>query len=251
MDKNKYAFLTDGLCNCITLSVFIWLVLGVLVGIVKSEKGNTTTTPQVKKNVDVAARVTLTASNTVIYDTDISLVSVNNIYSSIVNKRSITPIYEPIYLVIVSGGGQYSAVRLLVDNLRQIPNLVMICRYCASSAGYLFATHSGRRLVSKGSELLMHEMFIPKLTANDTKNPQVITSLVQSSNEFNQTIAKIIGISIEQYEAKIIPNKEWSLLDADIVKHKLADAVISKIECDVWIRQMAPMTCVSGMMTSK
>jgi ATP-dependent protease ClpP protease subunit len=124
--------------------------------------------------------------------------------------------------------------------ISKIPNVTVICKYCASAAGYLLAT-APHRIVFKKSNILMHEMYIPHYTAKMVSRPNVAADLVRQSDEFNKAIYSVIGMTKEQYEAKII-DKEWTLEGEDIVKWHLADKFVV-IHCDEYLKTLAPDTC--------
>lgn len=185
----------------------------------------------------------LTALNTLVFNEDINAASADSFVSAVVGKRTMLDLYskgETLFIIIASSGGQYYDVKMMRAMLAKIPNVALICKYCASAAGYLFITHTGKRYVIEKSHLLMHEMYIPKLTAAqvDTYN---FRSLIKDSEEFNKEHYSRIGITREEYEKKIIET-EWSVFGSGILDIHLADEIV-KLSCNPYVQRMAPDTC--------
>jgi len=188
--------------------------------------------------------VELTGVNTYVFSNEINAVTTDEFISALIGKRAILDNVDPkatLYIVIVSGGGEYYNAVLMKELIAKVSNVTLICKYCASAAGFIFGTTSVPRLAIKKSIVLMHEMYIPKLTANNAKNPALLNSLIKDSDAFNLALYSKIGISKEEYEKKII-NKEWTLYGEDVVKYKLADKLVT-IHCDGYVKQLAPDTC--------
>lgn len=185
--------------------------------------------------------VYLHASNTIIYDQGVDEVSADNLIKAAGGLRNGMPASETLYILIVSPGGMYHVGLNIMRVLSKFPNTQLICKYCGSMAGQIFAATGLKRLVIDKSELMMHEMTIQRVTANMAKNKTIMDSLIKDSDIFNAVMYKMIGISKEEYERRII-NKEWTLKGKDILKHKLADEHVN-VQCDVYISRLAPDTC--------
>ncbi len=192
--------------------------------------------------------VELNRLNTYVWSNEVSPVTTDEFIAALIGKRvlldRVNP-YAKLYIVIVSGGGSYEHALAMKRLISQIPYVTLICKYCASAAGFIFATTPGtERLAIKKSQLLMHEMYLPHFTAENAKNPSIAKDLIKSSDEFNAAMYTKIGISKAEYEKKII-NKEWNLYGEDLVKNKLADKLVN-IKCDTYVNTLAPDTCSSN-----
>lgn len=185
--------------------------------------------------------VFLYTTNTVIYDQNVDEVSADTLIKAAGGLRSSLPLSQTMYIIIVSPGGSYSIGLDIMRVLSRFPNTQLICKYCASMAGQIFAATGLKRLVTDKSELMMHEMLIPRFTAKMAKSKIMIDSLIKNSDTFDAVMYKMIGISKEEYE-KRITNKEWTLEGRDILKHKLADEHVT-IQCDGYIARLIPDTC--------
>jgi hypothetical protein len=199
-----------------------------------------------KKNIQVKpvvsnSVISLTESNTVIFDSKIDNLEVYKILSELRYRRAKLSHNKPLYLVIVSGGGYYDAAKFWRKELATIPNLTLICKYCASAAGYIFATFEGPRLVIDKSLMVMHEMYIDHVTANMLMRLDLFEGLSRNSQEFNKAISDIIGISPDEYSLRIL-DRNWEVEGSDIVNLHLADKVI-KLNCSPKIADFAPNTC--------
>ncbi len=189
--------------------------------------------------------VELNRLNTYVWSSEITPVTTDEFMAALIGKRvlldRINP-YAKLYIVIVSGGGSYEHSLAMRRLIPQIPYVSLICKYCASAAGFIFGTTPGiPRLAIKKSQLLMHEMYLPHFTAEHAKNPSIARDLIKSSNEFNKALYEKIGISKAEYEKKII-GKEWNLYGEELVKNNLADKMVT-IKCDEYVKQLAPDTC--------
>ncbi len=193
-------------------------------------------------NAKAPREVDLTPGNTVVFAQQIDAVSIDGLVGTITTKRMFLPPEETLYLLVMSGGGQYDAGLEFMAVLKQIPNVHIICKYCASAAGTIFTTAAkGTRLVFEKSIMLMHEMRIENVTAAIANDGISINSLKRNSDIFNKMHYDILGISKEAYEKKII-GKEWVVKGEEIVKLKLGDEFI-KINCHPYIKRLTPDTC--------
>lgn len=190
-------------------------------------------------------KINLNALNTLIFEGTIDPASADAFIAALVGKRAMLSAYYPneeLYIIINSGGGDYFDAKTMREVISKSPNTTLICKYCGSAAGFIFATTPNvKRLVFRNSSLLMHEMYIPKLTAEDAKNQWNLTSLIEDSDEFNAAMYTKIGISKADYEKKII-DKEWTVWGQEIVNLHLADELI-KVSCNTYVNRMMPTTC--------
>jgi len=184
--------------------------------------------------------IKLTRYNTIVFAGKIDVVFVDVFANAIVSKRSFLPIEEPLYVVVVSGGGDYQASLAMKNFLMEIPNTVTICKYCASAAGGLFATSKHRLAISK-SELLMHEMYLQKFTDSMQHTPGILAGLHEASDELNKTMYTILKIPKAVYEYKI-RGTEWILKGRELVQWNMADKYVN-ISCDEYIKVLLPDTC--------
>lgn len=183
----------------------------------------------------------LNYKNTIIFETEVSEISVNVFVRALIGARDILPAKEKLYVLIVSPGGGYDAGKKLLQFLKKMQNTELICKYCASMSGQIFVASGLHRMVIEKSDILMHEMFLPHVTALNATNKSIINNLVASSEEFNKVMYTIIGISKEDYMKKIT-NKSWNVYGNEALKLHLADELI-KIHCDDYVKMLAPQTC--------
>lgn len=188
--------------------------------------------------------VELTRVNTYIFSSEINLVTTDEFMAALVGKRILLDSIDPqatLYVVIVSGGGSYESSLLMKTLIEKVPHVTLICKYCASAAGFIFGTTPVPRLVIKKSILLMHEMYLAHYTAKQAMTPSIAKNLIKSSEEFNKSMYTKLQMSKEDYEKKIV-DKEWNLYGEEIVKNHLADKLVT-IKCDYYLKQLAPDTC--------
>lgn len=146
--------------------------------------------------------VQLNYQNTIVFSTEVDRLTVSVFIAALVGKRIMLPPNETLYVVIASGGGEYPSGLQLLEAIHNIPNTQIICKYCASAAGMLFATSGLPRLVTTKSVVLMHEMFMDHITAEMMNNPNYQVELKTASDDFNQRMYSVIGMSKEDYEKK-------------------------------------------------
>lgn len=188
--------------------------------------------------------VELTRVNTYVFSSEINPVTTDEFMAALVGKRvlldSLNP-QAPLYIVIVSGGGSYENSLVMKRIIEKVPHVQLICKYCASAAGFIFGTTPVPRLAIKKSILLMHEMYLAHYTAKNASNPAIARNLITSSEEFNKAMYTKLQMSKEDYEKKIV-DKEWNLYGEELVKNHLADKLVT-VKCDYYIKQLAPDTC--------
>ena len=190
--------------------------------------------------------IELDGRNVVVMDENMDDTSTHKFMQSIIGARIALPQEEKLYVVISSNGGSYKSALTLegvLDKVSSNSNVVVICKYCASAAGYVFATFKGTKLVTPGSTVMMHEMVVMRMSAEMTKDDHTIANLRENSDEFNKAMYSHLGISKEEYEKHIV-GKEWNLKGADIVKNHLADKLVI-VHCNSYIENVIPHTCAN------
>lgn len=185
--------------------------------------------------------VSLTAANTLVFSQSINANSADLLVQALIGKRLQLPPEQTLYVVIESGGGEVNAAWGLKDALSLIPNTQLICRFCASAAGMIFAGSKAKRLVTVQSELLMHEMYIPHITAALVKNKTLMETFFKQSDDFNRVLYTVMRMPREEYEQRIL-GTDWSVFGAELVKLKLADELV-QVQCDGRISMLAPNLC--------
>jgi ATP-dependent protease ClpP protease subunit len=160
---------------------------------------------------------------------------------SAVTAKSLMVKDDPLYLVVASYGGEYFSAKVLKFYLDRVPNLTLICTNCQSAAGMIFGTSSHKRLVTTKSIVMMHEMYVQKVTANQITKQSLVESLQRDSREFNLLMANKLDMPVDKYEDKI-RDAEWTLEGKDIVDAGLADEVV-RIRCNDYVKAVMPVTC--------
>ena len=185
--------------------------------------------------------VYLNIHNTAFISEEITPLSLEKDANYLIQKRVMLPADEILYIVIPSAGGQYRVELQLSRFIELMPNVVLICKYCASAAAALFVESTHERLVFKKSQVLMHEMYYPHFTAEMGKNPQYIESLASDSDDFNKVFYSRLKMSRKAYERKIM-NTEYSLFGLNILKKGLADEYVL-LSCDYDLSRILIETC--------
>ncbi len=85
-------------------------------------------------------KIKLTGHNTVLFDATIDDSSIDTSLAALTGKRLTLPLSQTVYILIASGGGNYAASLKFIEAVKYFPNLKMICKYCGSAAGMIFAT---------------------------------------------------------------------------------------------------------------
>lgn len=185
--------------------------------------------------------VELNTDNTLIFDSEVNEISVNTFVRALIGLRNELPMNQKLYVIIASPGGQYGAGKKLLAFMDRVPNMELVCKYCASAAGMLFIASKHRRLVIEKSDILMHEMYLAKVTAITASNPFIIKDLVSASEEFNKMHYSRIGMTREAYMNKI-KDKVWNVWGGEALKLHLADEQVV-LHCNDYIKMLAPKTC--------
>jgi ATP-dependent protease ClpP protease subunit len=190
--------------------------------------------------------IELTGRNVVLMDENMDDASTHKFMQAIVGARASLEANETLYVVITSNGGNYKSaltIEAVIANVTSTynPNVAVICKFCASSAGYVFATFKGPKLVITSSNLMMHEMVLLRVTAVNAENKAIIEDLKVNSDSFNRAMYSHLRISKEEYESKIV-GKSWDLYGADIVKHHVADKLVN-VHCNAYLLSIIPHTC--------
>lgn len=176
-------------------------------------------------------------------DKTITLTEKNHIlFSGVVNDESVAKAQiklshissqlsnsDVIYLVIDSPGGSVPAGNRFIDFANSLPQKIKpICLFCASMGYHMFQSFE-ERLVFSSSELMSHRVAIGGLSGQVPGEAiSRLNDIIAVSNKMDASVAKRIGISVQDYQ-KLIYNELW--LDGDsAVRTNHADR-ISKIKC--------------------
>lgn len=146
--------------------------------------------------------IDLRGESTLVFNEYINFISVDVFMAALIGKRASLDPSETLYVLIGSEGGEYGAALVLKDILAQIPNTAVICKYCASAAGMLFATFPGERYAVKNSQILMHEMYEDHFTAKMAQDMDKLADLVFESENFDSLMYTVLKMSKEDYEKK-------------------------------------------------
>lgn len=185
--------------------------------------------------------IELTMRNTLIFNSDIDIVTADNFAASLLMKRILLPKDQTLNILLASGGGTYQFAQFMVQFIEQVPNVRIICKACHSAAAYIMAATHVPKFVMENSTMVLHEMFLEKVTARTANDGASIESLKKESAELNKIMADAMKLSVKSYYAKI-ENTEWSLEGEEIVKNHLANKLIT-VKCDALMHKAAPRTC--------
>lgn len=183
--------------------------------------------------------VQLSGSNTVFMASEINTLSVNKDMGDIMGKRLLLPQAETLYIVLVSPGGSVPDGVVLANFIAQMPNVQLICIYCASMAGAIFEMVPVKRLVLEKSNIMMHEMRIS--ASAKVLTPKLLKNFKKQSDIFNKLFYTKLNWSKAKYE-QLIENSEINMDGFEMVKGGLADEIII-IKCDQYLQSFAPRTC--------
>jgi ATP-dependent protease ClpP protease subunit len=194
------------------------------------------------KQVFSRPSVELTGMNTVVMDGEINIVSTD------VTIKALTAVAmvakgQPVYLLLVSPGGELNAAMALKDSMDTIPNLYVICKFCASAAGMLFVT-AKHRLALENSEFMAHEPYLTRVNAEMLMNTDEMTQFLVDSLQFDTLEATAMGMTIDMYLLKIrsSPEEMWWLHGKELVANKAADKVVT-LNCNAYMNALAPKSC--------
>lgn len=186
-------------------------------------------------------QIELTPYNTVILSDEINEHTVYKDIGDVLGHRLVVNEKDPVYVVIVSRGGEVHSGLRLIEFLRSLKNIELVCKYCASMAGALFEASQHPRLVMYKSVVLMHQMTVT-LTAEDF-NIFTENEVKKDNDFFNSFLYTPMKMKREDYEAKISKHKEWIVVGKDLVDIGLADELITT-KCVPYIKMLLPDTCM-------
>jgi ATP-dependent protease ClpP protease subunit len=173
--------------------------------------------------------VLLTENNTVHFTgavTDQSVAKAQRQMGMVSARLSSTDV---IYLVIDSPGGSVMAGNLFIDFANSLPQKIKpICIFCASMGYHMFQSFE-ERLVFSSSSLMSHRVSIGGLSGQIPGEAiSRLQSIIDTSNEMDEKVAKRVGISVGEYK-KLIYDELW-LSGSAAVKSNHADK-IARIRC--------------------
>jgi ATP-dependent protease ClpP protease subunit len=186
-------------------------------------------------------QITLTPNNVVMLNEDISYSSYREFLIEAAFIRSFLPMNQTVYVVIYSPGGLTRLGYGISDAISELPNTQTLCAFCASAAGQIFIGSGVPALATKGSRMMMHEMKWLQSLEQLKAQAGDLAQEEKANDEFNRIHYNRMGMTKENYEAKIRDN-DWYVEGQDLVKLKLADELV-EVKCDAAMKRMYPLNC--------
>lgn len=185
--------------------------------------------------------IILTDDNTATISEVINDISLRKDLAEILVKRSMLPKEKTLYIVVISNGGSTYDAAILYNAIYKLPNVEILCRWCASAAAALFADSPFKRLVYKKSRILMHHMYVIPFTVVQASSPRFLRDFKQASDEFDAIFWKIMKIPEETYERKI-EKDPWIMNGREMIRYHLADEFVT-LRCDEEIQDIYGDLC--------
>lgn len=184
-------------------------------------------------------KIELTVKNIAYISETIDKTTALSDIKSIAGSRLMLPMDKTLYIIIASYGGDIDAAYAIERSISVLPNVKVICTYCASAAGHIFLASDVPRLVVKNSKMMMHEVKQTMTAAECTKDR--IEAFKKDSDDFNKIFEQKLGLTSKEYCLKI-KDTNWTVDSAEMLKLGLADKLVS-VKCDDFVKQIAPNTC--------
>lgn len=169
--------------------------------------------------------IVLGKRNTLVFRGVVTQLSVAQIQAEAMAMSSNLSPSEPIYLVLDTPGGDVIAGSILIDTLRALPNKVHTITLFAASMGFHIVESLDDRLILDSGTLMSHRMSISGIEGQVPG--EAVTRLnqaVQMAERMDKEMAKRMGLTFEEYRAKI-ENELW-LDGQDSVDANAADRTV-------------------------
>jgi ATP-dependent protease ClpP protease subunit len=173
--------------------------------------------------VCVAGEIKLEPANTVVYRGGVTDESASRVMLQLMeaNKERGDKNY-PIYLVLDSPGGSVEAGNMMIAYLRTLKNVHTITIFSASMAAGIVEANPGKRYIVDNGILMFHRAkgtFQGQFETGELESQLRLWQLIVRTMESDN--AKRIGLSLEDYKAKVV--NEWWMYGAEAVTQKAAD----------------------------
>ena len=152
-----------------------------------------------------------------------------------------------IYIYIDSHGGSVDAGHKMIQyiNFKKDNNHTILCiAQQADSMAFHIFQHCTHRYILPDSKMMQHQMSIHNLSGNIENLYKYIKVSYQLYENLIYQGSKRIGITSKNYKEKI--NNDWYLYGEDIVKNRVADAMISSIGCSEELTRNDNIVVVDG-----
>lgn len=176
----------------------------------------------------VEKNILLTNKNTVFLD----LAFDNDTTNEVVTKVQTLNPKLPIYLILISPGGEVVAGLSMIDNLRGISKNVHTITVFAASMGFATVQSLGKRYITKHGVLMSHRASggMKGQFPNGELESRLMFWNKRITNLDQETVDRTNGkLTLEQYQ-KMIVNELWCE-GKDCIELGLADEIVS-VKCD-------------------
>jgi len=135
--------------------------------------------------------------------------------------------HDPIWLLIDSYGGSVDAGFILIDLIKTIKSPVYaVMTGKAYSMGAIITVFAKKRYIYEHATMMLHEASYGALGEDPSIRSRIEFNM-RYLDRIHDEIAKVMGMSSDQYRRKI--RDAWWVLAEDAVKHKMVDAVVTKV----------------------
>ena len=138
-----------------------------------------------------------------------------------------------IYIYIDSHGGSVDSGHKMIQymNFKRESNHTLLCiAQQADSMAFHIFQFCNHRYILQNSKMMQHQMSIHNLSGNIEQLLHYIRVSYKMYENLILQGSQRIGLSTSEYKQKI--NDDWYLYGEDIIKNRVADAMISSIGCN-------------------
>lgn len=173
--------------------------------------------------------IILNDKNTINFNEPFNAVTVANRQLELFKLAS-NPEIKDIYIVMYTPGGSVSAGSLFIDTANSLGKNVHTITIFSASMGYHTVQGLGNRYILPSGRLMSHRAFVSGLTGQFPGELNTRVDMLMSSTRLlDETAAKRVGLTLEEYK-KLIHDELW-LTGQDAVDAGHADEVI-QAKCD-------------------
>lgn len=169
--------------------------------------------------------LTLGKANTLVFRDIVTPQSMGLLEKNLIEMSRSLPNTTPIYLVLVTPGGDIDAGSQFIDVAKAVPQEVKTITLFAASMGFHIVQNLGERLITPSGVLMSHRAAVEGIAGHVPGEAVVrLNTVLKGVTEMDLQVSKRVGMNLKDYQ-ELVRDEYWVNGKESITDH-MADKVV-------------------------